>query len=1384
MDNLNAHGQALNERGDLKTQNDGGVVDGAMDQVPFGKPLGEAEVDKHADTSPSEADKQPLIKFVPAKQPCPGMVRAVADAASIDSFEEYNHEGRWIKCTAAQNFKIYSDLVENGPIPEFYFGKMPETLDQMVRTTRLARLGDQDTVVVETTSTTGNGSPTSDKTVGGKEVPPKKEDPPFLMPPKEATFVIPSSTGLPSFVPPKKEQRLVRGHSALLVTAVVRAVALGSVEYELSKFAPADYEAAHAIAIEEYESVEDVTLKSLTVDVGLLGKLLKRRTSELMDDYKEFAEVFSVVKNPNLESYRLYQAWLIAVCKKPWGTSVVNLYENVFVKTAFSKTPLKKEGNGKEKDKEPKVLTPVQSVEASVENVEDDKEEEVGFFRSIWEKLKGTPAKISDSAAKLKSDIVEGVVTEAVNTAISTNSFIKAAGKGVDKVKAKSAEWWKEFKDWLEEHPTQFTINLIAILVAILGAVGYAHYLLKDEPPLTSGTMFINFLPDNLDLTLRDRVYPDLNPKGIPEGKLYDTKLGSFISIFYKYLAGLAAGLTGLGLVTGAVNSSIFTWISFSLREMRYLVGDESACDEAEVDLRNRLVDLQNVLTRPCKTKADETARSEAQVETIVLAEQLRLVARAKAGKLTWGERWDMFLYGTKNWLAGVNWKKVLSFVAFMAAGCFIFAGVAWYMGVLGQVPGAAIAGANAIRDGAIHTYTQVGDALRPKPVEQPSSQPEGLLQSIKTFFTGKPVEEPKPVVEIDAEYLTPSEMKLLTTTITSRHAIEQEEDPYTKAARLRLRGAYRSLIEAADLILQLVNDETVGSLRGELIGELVTGLDGDYAEQCKGEVFFFQGVGKETPEGKGGKNRGYNMAHAAMEENKRQRDREREEDRWEKRQREREDAEERRRDNEERIYVRQQIKELRAQRESLEDHMRELHTHGSKAKHQDVFNKMADAMEDMKGKLIHYYGRLAQINNNARARAAARRGRNYGTASKGNGPMGEGSPNTTVSVTGVGTASFLRAAKAMGPNPVNKTGTGDPGTAAEARLRGIEEALGKLAGAISVLSKPRESTPPAGLGPSGPSTTGATTTTSHYLPRKCEGSWDGTAPDVQDQTEYQALEAMEALAQRMNAGLNTPAPEKKKYPARKCDHCSGRHPFKPCQRCGKEHCFKDESKCTSPPSWKKPAQTYAQAAATGTPEATTEHVPINPEDIRDSLMVAVSGEKVDGENMRTSAWKVISNISGANETYLACVTHTIRSPGSKLEWGGKTFSLPDVTKPVWLFPFASQDLCLLPWSYWNGACPLPKKAFPLSQVENRFNCMFAGRDPLSKNFVVAPVGMSKIEGYRLRYNVSTVNWSCGCAIIEFKKSGWFIVGMHTGTYGKTVNDCNYCDMFTPKPKN
>jgi hypothetical protein len=182
--------------------------------------------------------------------------------------------------------------------------------------------------------------------------------------------------------------------------------------------------------------------------------------------------------------------------------------------------------------------------------------------------------------------------------------------------------------------------------------------------------------------------------------------------------------------------------------------------------------------------------------------------------------------------------------------------------------------------------------------------------------------------------------------------------------------------------------------------------------------------------------------------------------------------------------------------------------------------------------------------------------------------------------------------------------------------------------------------------------------------------------------------------------------------------------------------------------------------------------------------MVAVSGEKVDGENMRTSAWKVISNVSGANETYLACVTHTIRSPGSKLEWGGKTYSLPDITKPVWLFPFASQDLCLLPWSYWNGACPLPKKAFPLAQVENKFNCMFAGRDPLSKNFVVAPVGMSKIEGFRLRYNVSTVNWSCGCAIIEFRKSNWYLVGLHTGTYGKTVNDCNYCDLFTIKPKN
>jgi len=174
------HGQALNERGDLKTQNVGGVVDGAMDQVPLGKPLGEADVDKHADTSPSEADKQPLIKFVSAKQPCPGMVRAVADAASIDSFEEYNHEGRWVKCTATQNFKIYSDLVENGPAPEFYFGKLPETLEQMIGATRMATKKDETPIVEEVRSPTGSRSPTSEKPASGKEIPLKKRRSPIL----------------------------------------------------------------------------------------------------------------------------------------------------------------------------------------------------------------------------------------------------------------------------------------------------------------------------------------------------------------------------------------------------------------------------------------------------------------------------------------------------------------------------------------------------------------------------------------------------------------------------------------------------------------------------------------------------------------------------------------------------------------------------------------------------------------------------------------------------------------------------------------------------------------------------------------------------------------------------------------------------------------------------------------------------------------------------------------------------------------------------------------------------------------------------------------------------------------------------------------------------
>jgi len=213
------------------------------------------------------------------------------------------------------------------------------------------------------------------------------------MSPKEATFVFPTSTELPAFVPPKREQRLVRGHSALLVTMVVRAVALGSVEHELCKFTSADYTASHAIAIEEYESVEDVTLKTLSVDIALLCKILKRRASELMDDYKEFVKVYSVIKNPSLESYRSYQSWLIAVGKRSWGPSVANLYDNVEVKSVFSKTLSKEKGNGKDKDKDPKVLTPVEAIEASIEEVEkEDKEEDVGFFRSIWEKLKGTPA--------------------------------------------------------------------------------------------------------------------------------------------------------------------------------------------------------------------------------------------------------------------------------------------------------------------------------------------------------------------------------------------------------------------------------------------------------------------------------------------------------------------------------------------------------------------------------------------------------------------------------------------------------------------------------------------------------------------------------------------------------------------------------------------------------------------------------------------------------------------------------------------------------------------------------------------------------------------------------------------------------------------------------
>lgn len=156
--------------------------------------------------------------------------------------------------------------------------------------------------------------------------------------------------------------------------------------------------------------------------------------------------------------------------------------------------------------------------------------------------------------------------------------------------------------------------------------------------------------------------------------------------------------------------------------------------------------------------------------------------------------------------------------------------------------------------------------------------------------------------------------------------------------------------------------------------------------------------------------------------------------------------------------------------------------------------------------------------------------------------------------------------------------------------------------------------------------------------------------------------------------------------------------------------------------------------------------------------------------------------VTWSGGSYLQTLYHQI-SKGAVIHHNGSTYAVPKYSDDVYIRPFAETEICLLPWGYFKGLCPIVSYWALSADVSGDGGLTYCGLDPDNKSFVFSGLAEQVVDQTRLRYGNSTGNGSCGAGIFTVRGGQVYLVGVHGGTYG-SGRAMNYAYRFVMKSKN
>jgi hypothetical protein len=249
----------------------------------------------------------------------------------------------------------------------------------------------------------------------------------------------------------------------------------------------------------------------------------------------------------------------------------------------------------------------------------------------------------------------------------------------------------------------------------------------------------------------------------------------------------------------------------------------------------------------------------------------------------------------------------------------------------------------------------------------------------------------------------------------------------------------------------------------------------------------------------------------------------------------------------------------------------------------------------------------------------------------------------------------------------------------------------------------------------------------------------------------------------RRRKEAQAPAPKSRQVTdqAPLCSDCKKRHFCCICRACQKRHC--QSMTCTGQrkPDSRKQKQ-----------ECATEFKNLPIEIFLDGVL------KVVTPGMDNS---VGSKVTWKGRPYFHCNRHQV-SPGSWIEHKGQKYALPSEMDD-YLQPFEEEDLVLLPWSYFNGKCPIVTTALPLMVFDHsRVTCpiTFCAIDPQTKKATQTGIARPSYTVDRIYYNNDTSSGVCGSWVIASYDGKHHRIGTHAGTRGAGAAP-NYSYRFIEK---